>query len=90
MRRKGVTLVEALMVIGVLAILLGIAILVFHLVNNGNLSTKTQQEIFILKGVADTLTESAANYGYLGTADVAKSGMVPSRYINILRRLFGV
>ena len=70
------------MVIGVLAILLGIAILVFHLVNNGNLSTKTQQEIFILKGVADTLTESAANYGYLGTADVAKSGMVPSRYIN--------
>lgn len=80
--RKGVTLIEALFVLGIMAVLIG---MVMVLLSQTTSSTKTNQlteEITTIVDAAHQLYQGQPAYdSNVGTA-IASSGLLPSRYIN--------
>ena len=75
--RKGVTLVEALMVIGVLAVLLGLAMLVYLLVHASILANITQQEAMTILSATQGMKADDGN----GSKILATADLIPHSYI---------
>lgn len=81
-KRRGVTLVEALMVIGVLAVLLGLAMLVAVLVNAANKSNQFLTEIATITDTANQISAGTADLSNLNESALANSGLLPNRWVS--------
>jgi len=87
-KARGVTLVEVMMVLGVMAFLLGLVMLVAALVNGTNKSNQFIEEITTLVDVTNQLTQGQNDLSGLSEADLAKSGLIPTRWTDGSTQLF--
>lgn len=78
-KRKGVTLVEALMVIGVLAVILGLAIVIYHLYTIRETATDIETELSIVFDNVSKLNDQGDRSP--STAAIIAISNLPSRYI---------
>jgi len=79
--RKGVTLIEALFVLGIMAVLIG---MVMVLLSQTTSSTKTNQlteEVTTIVDAVHQLYQGQASYSGLDTSVLAQSGLLPNRYV---------
>ena len=79
-KARGVTLVEVMMVLGVMAFLLGLVMLVAALVNGSNKSNQFIEEITTVVDVTNQLTQGQSDLSGLTTATLAASGLIPRRW----------
>ena len=92
-RRKGVTLIEALFVLGIAAVLLGLVMVLLSQTTSSNKTNQLSQEITTIVDATHELYQGQPTYGTdaIGTT-LAQSGLIPSRYIgtgNVLVSPFG-
>lgn len=94
-KKKGVTLLEALFVLGIMAIILGLIFVMYSQANDKRKTTALKEEIGLLKYTMDSLLSDQiqnqngkdpinGQLGYygLGATELIKSGMIPAKYIN--------
>lgn len=80
--RGGVTLIEALFVLGIMAVLIGM-VMVF--LSQTTMSTKTNQlseEISSLVDTAHELYQGQPDYSGISASVLAQSGLFPNRWVN--------
>lgn len=78
-RRKGVTLVESLMVIGVLAVIVGLAVIIYHLYTIRETATDIETELSIVFDNVSKLSDQGDNSP--SSAAIIAISNLPSRYI---------
>lgn len=78
--KRGVTLVEALMVIGVLAILLGLAMLVAILVRSSQLVSQTAIEVATIVDASNKMTVDNPRMNGFSAKALAGSGFLSTRW----------
>lgn len=79
--RRGLTLIEALFVLGIMAILIGLVMVLYSMASE---KQKTQQlitEVSLLIDACNSLTDSQSSYKNLDSKSLAKSGLIPSKFI---------
>lgn len=93
--KKGVTLIEALFVLGIMAVILGLTFVVYSEAQDKRKTTELKEEIGLLKYTMDSMIQDQVQgqngketingqLGYygLGADELIKSGMIPNKYIN--------
>lgn len=81
-KRRGVTLIEVLFVLGIASVLLGMVML---FLSSATQKRKTQElltEINLLIDASNTLTSSSNKYTTLSPDVLVKSGLIPTRFIS--------
>lgn len=90
-KQRGVSLIEALFVLGIMAIIIGMVMVLYSQSNDRFKATALKEEIMDLKHIVDTLladqpqspgTSDGTGYYGLGPDVIIKSGMLPQKYIN--------
>ena len=86
LKRRGVTLVEVMMVLGVMAILLGLAMTIYSSVRTTQTTNADKEEILTLLDTYRQLSDSQAYNNQVSQDDtygatLAKSGLIPKRYV---------
>jgi len=80
-RNHGVTLVEVMMVLGVMAILLGLAMTVYSITNERELTNQTVEEVFeIMQGIYE-YKEGHGTMDGMTASYLSQGGLVPAKYV---------
>lgn len=80
-QRRGVTLVEALMVIGVLAVLMGLAMLIAVLVRSSQLVSQTAIEVATIATESQRINQDDPRMNGFSAKTLALSGLLPDRWV---------
>lgn len=80
--RRGITLTEVMLVLGVAAILLGLAMTIYSLVSTKNSSNNVIEELFVIRDAAMNLSTGKTDWNSVTAASLAESGLIPRRYIS--------
>lgn len=81
-RRQGITLIEVLFVLGIMAILIGIVMYSLSSVNSRNKENQLFEEIYQIKSImVDLCTNNLDACKTDIIQPIAKSGLLPSKYI---------
>lgn len=95
-KSRGVTLVEVMMVLGVLAILLGLLMSILGMVQTNQKSNEMLQELYLIKQQTISLcsgTEDTCKGEVDISATIAKANVLPRRYVssdgNTLKDVYG-
>lgn len=80
--RKGITLIESLFVLGVMAVLIGMVMVLFSMANASLKSQKLINEATQLIEIANEINNDRSTYTGMNNSVLAKTGMVPNEFIN--------
>jgi len=82
MHRRGITLAEVMLVLGITAIILGLAMTLYGLVTTKNTANDLVEEIFIIRDAAMNLSSGKSDWNSVNAASLVQSGLIPNRYIS--------
>lgn len=80
--RQGVTLIEALFVLGIMAILLGMVMVIYNRVSEREKINETRSLVFNIYNASNDLTSGLDDFGDLSTTVLIQSGLIDKKYIN--------
>ena len=80
--RKGVTLIEALFVLGIAAILLGIVMVVLSTTSSRQKTIEAKQELLEVIQAASALASGTSDFSDTTTDTLKKSGLLPAKYFS--------
>jgi len=81
LNNRGVTLVEVMMVLGVMAFLLGLVMTIMGSVNQSRHADELKQEIITLAQISNELSNSRVDFSNIQASSVIQSGLLPKKYI---------
>lgn len=81
-RQRGVTLVEALFVIGIMTILIGVVVVILSQTSQRQKDIQTISELLNIENIMHQLYQSQPTYDGMTISDLLKSGLLPARYIS--------
>lgn len=81
-KRKGVSLIEALFVLGIMAILLGIVMVLFSQSNDKAEAVNAYIEIADIKDAMSSIMTTPGAYDDFNTQILTRSGLLPNKYIS--------
>lgn len=81
-KRRGVTLIEALFVLGIMAVLIGMVMVMLSQTNSSNKTNQLSEEITTIVDTAHELYQGQPDYNNIDSTTLAKSGLFPNRWVN--------
>lgn len=80
-KRKGVTLIESLFVLGIMAVLIGMVMAIYSSTNNTSKTNQLIIEVSELIQITQDLNKDRSTFTGINNEILAKTGLVPNRYI---------
>jgi len=80
--QRGVTLIEALLVLGIMAILIGTVMTFYALANASYKSNQLIEEVGQLIQITQDLNRDQKTYAGMNSEILAKTGLIPNRFIS--------
>lgn len=81
-RRQGVSLIEALFVLGILAILLGMVMMLYSKATSEAKSNALKEEILDIYKIGEQITASKTDFDNIQASDIINSGLLNRKYIS--------
>lgn len=80
LNKKGVTLIEVLFVLGIMAVILGLVMILASQSNDRKKANQLKEEILQIVNIANSLSNGASDYQNVSASDIIKSGLLPASY----------
>lgn len=80
-KRKGITLIEVLFVLGIMAILIGIVMTTLSMATEREKLNQFKEEILTIGNIGNELSQSQPDFNNVSTEAIAKSHLLPNKYV---------
>jgi len=79
--RRGISLIEALFVLGIMAIIIGAIMVLYSQSNDREKINQLKDEILTIYNISSTLTNDMSDFSNLQSSNIISSGLLDKRYI---------